>query len=496
MNQLNSYQPLPQSPEAEMGALACVLLETGGVDEQGKLLVQLHRNLFHDERYQQIFRAFKCLNIDEQVIDPITLSAWLKAKELFEAVGGKEIVYSLADKAPCASNFGHYLPILKEKAARREALMFAADLQSRALDEKIDPAALAADAKRRVDCIFRNSAESSRDYLRFYSPGECRNYSPPQGHMLVGDCHIVRGAVCVIAGAPGLGKSRAATALAVAGATGEPWFNLPVHTRFKTVILQAENGRYRLSREFSDIDGNLEDYIRISEPPPFGMAFDRPEFREALAKLVDDFKPGVVVVDPWNSVARNDKHVDYFATFETLKAALPTGDNAPALVIVAHTRKPSADIRKNGRGLMAEIAGSYVLTSVPRSVFVMQAASDDPNDDCVVWTCCKNNDGEMGNRSAWHRRNGLFAPCHDFDWKEFDGPPVNNHKVSTEAVAETIGATAAIGYTQLAQKLADNLKVSIRTGKDAIGRAAEAGLIFKDSTGLYRQTVTQEANAA
>jgi hypothetical protein len=27
-----------------------------------------------------------------------------------------------------------------------------------------------------------------------------------------------------------------------------------------------------------------------------------------------------------------------------------------------------------------------------------------------VWTCCKHNDGDLGKRSAWKRRNGLFAP--------------------------------------------------------------------------------------
>jgi hypothetical protein len=39
-----------------------------------------------------------------------------------------------------------------------------------------------------------------------------------------------------------------------------------------------------------------------------------------------------------------------------------------------------------------------------------------------VWTCCKNNDGELGSRTAWERCNGLFRPVHDFDWQGFDDP--------------------------------------------------------------------------
>jgi len=128
----------------------------------------------------------------------------------------------------------------------------------------------------------------------------------------------------------------------------------------------------------------------------------------------------VVIYDPWNAAARKQDSEEYLETFEALKSVLPLGDNAPALGIVAHTRKPKADERASGRALLNLLAGSYVLGSVPRTVFVMQAASDDTTDNRVVWTCCKNNDGEPGARSAWERCNGLFAPVAGFDWSKFD----------------------------------------------------------------------------
>ena len=131
-------------------------------------------------------------------------------------------------------------------------------------------------------------------------------------------------------------------------------------------------------------------------------------------------RPNVFILDPFNRLARDDKAKDYAQAFEDLLSVLPTGDDAPALGIVAHTRKPRADERANGRALLNLLAGSYVIGSVPRTVFVMQAASDDTTDNRIVWTCCKNNDGELGARSAWERRNGLFVPVQDFDWKTFD----------------------------------------------------------------------------
>ena len=92
------------------------------------------------------------------------------------------------------------------------------------------------------------------------------------------------------------------------------------------------------------------------------------------------------------------------------------------------------------------LAGSYVLGSVPRTVFVMQAASDETTDNRVVWTCCKNNDGELGARSAWERRNGLFAPVSEFDWDEFDNPHKDDRVV---IVADDLAEVFENGQRQL-----------------------------------------------
>src|SRR5205814_4908935 len=150
--------------------------------------------------------------------------------------------------------------------------------------------------------------------------------------------------------------------------------------------------------------------------------FGRNGFREQLAAAIADFAPETVIFDPWNAAAREQDSREYLDTFDALKSVLPLGDDAPALGIVAHTRKPKADERASGRALLNLLAGSYVLGSVPRTVFVMQAASDETTDNRIVWTCCKNNDGELGERSAWERCNGLFAPVLEFDWDTFDNP--------------------------------------------------------------------------
>jgi hypothetical protein len=274
--------------------------------------------------------------------------------------------------------------------------------------------------------------DKPRPLIEFKTPLQLKNFVPPAGMILVGDCHIVRGSVFVIGGAPGIGKSRSSVALGQAGAIRSDWFGLTVHRAFKTMIIQTENGLFRLSKEFSELDCKaLEDYVRICPPPPFGLCLGREDFRAQLSAAIREFGPNVIILDPWNAAARDEKAREYLETFELIRSVVASGDDAPAIGIVAHTRKPRADERATGRGLLNLLSGSYVLGSVPRTVFVMQAASDDTTDNRIVWTCCKNNDGELGPRSAWERRNGLFAPVLDFDWDAFDNPHTDDRVTIT-----------------------------------------------------------------
>ena len=299
--------------------------------------------------------------------------------------------------------------------------------------------------------------QAPRPLIEFKRPSELKNYVPSPDIMLVGDCHVVRGSVFVIGGAPGVGKSRASVALAEAGATGHDWFGLTVHRKFKTMVIQTENGLFRLSKELGELDCDaLEDYVRICEPPPYGLCFERDEFKDQLSKAIREFQPAVVIFDPWNAVARDEKARQYLETFEELRSVLPLGDNAPALGIVAHTRKPKTDERASGRALLNLLAGSYVLGSVPRTVFVMQAASDETTDSRIVWTCCKNNDGELGRRSAWERCNGLFDPVTDFDWDTFDTPEKDRRETIGETDVRAVFADGPLTKPEAAKLLESN----------------------------------------
>jgi hypothetical protein len=62
----------------------------------------------------------------------------------------------------------------------------------------------------------------------------------------------------------------------------------------RTLIVQNENGRYRLKQEFAQLNGlALEDYVRVT--PPYGLCFHRAELRGQLAAQIESF------IRPWSS---------------------------------------------------------------------------------------------------------------------------------------------------------------------------------------------------
>ena len=385
-------------------------------DACGRFLHRVDERIFANPIHRVILHAARDVFDEGERVNIVTVSERLQEMQRLQECGGRAGISQFATETTGPELAEYALEYVLDDYGEREAITIGKQLQAR--DIEIE------EAQARLASLRSLHGENGAQLIQFKSPLELKNFVPPPGIMLVGDFHIVKGSVFVIGGAPGVGKSRGADALAVAGATESDWFGLTVHRQFKTMIVQNENGEFRLSREFAQWDCEaLENYVRISPPPPYGLCFKREDFRKQLADEIGEFKPDILVTDPWNAVAREQDSKEYLDTFDSLKFVLPSGNDAPALGIVAHTRKPKTDERASGRALLNLLAGSYVLGSVPRSVFVMQAASDDVNDSRVVWTCCKNNDGELGARSAWERRNGLFVPVEFFDWDGFDHPP-------------------------------------------------------------------------
>jgi hypothetical protein len=459
----------PHSVEAEQGVLGSMLISPR--ETVAECVEKINEEYFYVSAHQTIYSVLVDLWNAGHAIDLITCTQALRDRKLLESVGGAAFVTSLFTFVPTAANAGYYIDIVRDKYGLRKMIHLGTEM-TRQGSNGSEPAEIADFAEREIFKLrqLHDSNGKHESHIQFFTPSQLRNFHPDNELVLVGDCHIVRGEVFVIGGEPGVGKSRAATQLGVSGATRRPWFGLPVRRQFKTMIVQAENGRCRLQQEFSAINcDEIENWLRVSEPPPFGLDLNRPQFQAAIGAALRTFKPDCVVLDPWNAAARDDKQKDYNETFDALRGLLPTGTDRPSLGVVAHTRKPQLNEKRTGGTCLQHLlAGSYVLSSRPRCIFLMMPGSEDETDNSVVFFNPKNNDGQKAKRSAWHRTGRGFVEAENFDWSEFDKPPDERTIVRLEHIQEVFDDGAELELNEAAHRLATITGIKKRSAYNAL----------------------------
>ena len=480
----------PHDSELERYILGAVI-----ADPEPRPLVELivgePETVFYDLQHRSIFRAIKDVAENGGAFDPISLSVRLDPKD-----NPRTYLLELQSAAPPIAGIPVWLDSLRKLRFRREMIALCQEVQENVFAGH-DAGEIIPAVRRSIELMEADGAATTgRKWIAFKSPSEINSWEIPADHIIAGDCEIVRGNWTLISGHPGIGKSRALTALAVSGATGTPWFGADVPKRFRTMIIQAENGPIWLKRQLALADESFDEWIRISDPPDYGLCFSDPGFRYALSREIAAFEPHVVACDPWNAITRDATQKDFKESFDHIDEILPKGSRKPAVVIVSHTRKPSADGGGSGRALLHEVSGTHAFGARARCVYHMQAASNDTEDDRVIWSIAKNNDGEMRRRSAWHRRDGVFEPCPDFDWAAFDEDRRDSRKgrrskYDPQGIAALL-PPEGLSFGDWFDRAAEEFKIPQRSMHRVADRCISDGLThYSKVLGVY-QPVTEE----
>lgn len=484
----HSEDLLPNSLDAEQGALACVL-QAGDADSQQNvdaMLQQLRPNFFYDHRTRTLHYELVQMRMANKAVDTKMLVIWLKAQKkegdsLFDRVtecGGLDyMTRELYEASPSSANFHYFLPTLKEFALRRWCLAKTSRLNDLAKATDLTPDQL----REEFAEIYEQSANvgtTNAPLIHIVSPAQARAFEPNPADFMVGEGLITRGMVVAVGGEPGVGKSRLATTLAVAGARGNNrWMNYPVRCKWRTLILQSENDAIRLKEDFEAVPEKFNDDIRVSDSLSHGIAFDNPEFRRELRRVFEDWPFQMLVIDPWNDVSFEEGQKDYKQALLNI-ASVFRGAQVPAVVIVAHLRKRGRDEaqrRKTGRELLHELSGSLALGSSSRTVFVVQHVDPSMDDPRIVIELAKANNchpdwlKEFGVRSAWNRANGAFEPA-EIDWHEYDNPgDPERRKVTEEMITQVFDGEPELRAAAIAKKLKVQFQVGESTAFRAIG---------------------------
>lgn len=152
---------MPHSIEGEQSVLGCVLIDT---DAGFNILSALKDSDFYVEAHKIIFNAMYEIYKNNSPVDLITLSDELEKKDLLESVGGLEYITTLTNIVPSASNYRHYMEIVKRDSVLRKLINAGNDIVNHAYagGEKDDAIAF---AEKNIFDIGREEERSSLTHI-------------------------------------------------------------------------------------------------------------------------------------------------------------------------------------------------------------------------------------------------------------------------------------------------------------------------------------------
>ena len=471
----------PHEGKAEMAIIGCLLLAPGDCMKECVERIKTPE-FFYDLRHQKIWDCLLWKWKRREVIDVIAVQSWLRDKKLLKEIGGIAYLSECQEAVPSTANLSYWLELCAEKFARRKIIAVATDAVDRGYDSEITTDDLTLGIRADMETVSILGSKPHDKLIDVVSPEEARSFEPDPEDFLIGEGMIMRGHIVTIGGAPGVGKSRLATSLAVAGARGtNRWQGYPVRSQWRTLILQTENRGRRLKEECDAIPKDFDDWIRISRTLPQGLNFGSAEFRRELLAIHESWPFQMLILDPLNDIVSEDGQADYKEAMANINRSF-AGRPMPAIIVVAHLRKPRAENgqrRKSGRELLHEISGTLAIGSTARTVFIVQAASNSMSDDRIIFEVAKANDckpewlSEYGTRTAWYRRDGEFPPCDDFDWEAWDNPGSEERRAVTEEMLIEILKGEKDGIKM--NKIADMIAARFDIGKSTAARAISEG---------------------
>jgi hypothetical protein len=364
---------------------------------------------------------------------------WAKQKLGLESDAILEVL-KWEDLIPSPMNWPYYRDILTDLARRRNILTLAARARETARDTSIDPAELRREFAMVLDEVARADS-SSRPRLVIRKASERREYQPPPGIDLIGTAEIRKGheGLTIMAGPGSSGKSLLVGTLALAGAIGSgTWMGRKVHRKFKTLIIQGEVGPSRLKSQMTEFarlhpEADVDGCVFYSDPPEGGMAIADAEFWTELRRQIDELKPDLVVIDPISHLSVEDQASEVMNAIRVIRQAIGVGDDAPGILLIAHTKKPRSEESMRGRNLANCVSGSVAWVNTSRCTYLcVPFDADNIEDTRIYFACPKLNDGPNYAPTVWHRKFGTFF-AHD---PETDPSTWGKEKTKDEAAAE------------------------------------------------------------
>lgn len=326
--------------------------------------------------------------------------------------------------------------------------------------------------------------------LSLRTPNEILSMEFPCTDWILEGRVVARGQACVMAGPPGVGKSRLALQIAVASIVGFPAIGWKTQSPGLWLMLQVENSNRRLRDDlqrlrqwtgdelWEQVEANLKIHTLETDVDGFVVMESR-DARERIAALIAETKPAVVVWDCLQSFAAGDlnRDSDMFVTLSFISMLTKAG-NPDRVPFVLHHAKP-------GRLAAAAVAGfdkgafarnSKALLGWARSQINLAPSGEEARR--VIVGCGKLSDGSEYPPFSivMDESSFIYQKDEEFDvgmWQREMAAP-KGPAIAAERVAELAG-TEGMTKTDLAAKIMEEVHIGKTAAFRSIQRAIKKG---------------------
>ena len=123
---------LPHSIEAEQCVLGCAFIDQ---DASFNILSTLKEDDFYSETHKIIFGAMFRVFTNNTPTDFVTVTENLEKNDLLDSIGGVDYLTTLTNVIPSASNYVHYMNIVKNNSVLRQLIGAGQDIINKAYED-------------------------------------------------------------------------------------------------------------------------------------------------------------------------------------------------------------------------------------------------------------------------------------------------------------------------------------------------------------------------
>ena len=317
---------------------------------------------------------------------------------------------------------------------------------------------------------------------------------------MLGDQLLAKGQSLVIAGQPGLGKSRLALQLAVTCITGRSWCGIETHARgLRWLVLQSENGAERLKADCAallkwggDFDQLLLRIQVIRSDNDGFLCLADPEAVARIDATIQHIKPDGIIADPLRDFGIGDLNsdADMIATLRELSRIVRHGNPDRALVLLHHALTGRAGAAKAFGFERAGFArNSKALLGWARAQINVIPGAEESNEQLVL-TCGKNSNGKEFPPIAvrLNSETMIYEPDEDFDMEGWrvEVATAKSSRVQPQILRELLGKSREYDRQEIVAVIREETGVQKTRAYELVRQAQGRGILrFNKISKIY-----------